>query len=209
MSNSYNKPRSCTSRLFGTLFAFIAAAAVVYVGCYLVIFHMTGLPAANETGWLGPKLRFLATGPYQDTEGGSFYRGDTKPYEVFKAANTLWLKTKDLPTTAPVAPEPEAAGGEARGEGEGEGRRGRGGRSAMRGGNERLDDGSTTATETGSNETTGSAEDRPRRRGRRGAGAGPDGATTETLGATESAGEPDADERPRRRGGRPPQNAQE
>lgn len=215
MSNSYNKPKSCTGRFFGTLFAFIAAAAVVYLGSYLVVFHMTGLPAANASGWLGPKLRFLATGPYQDSETGSFYKGDTKPYDVFKPLNVAWLKTQDLPTTIPIA---EAAPGEAGGgegqPGEGEGRRGRGDRGRNFGANERLDDSSTTSSDAATDafETTGSAEsdaaepgERPRRRGGFRRGSAPaDSATTDTAdrapmeGAT---GESD-NERPRRRGGR-------
>jgi hypothetical protein len=218
-NNSQKKSRSCTGRFFGTLFAFIAAAAVVYIGSYLVVFHMTGLPVANESGWLGPKMRFLATGPYQDSETASYYNGDTKPYEVFKPLNTAWLQTKDLPTTMPVAaaPEGERGDGEGRRGGDGEGRRGRGGRGARGEGssrfeaNERLDDSSTTNGETreSARETTGTRGseegERPRRRGnfRRG-GEATDGGTTETAGEAQngSAGEDAGGERPRRRGGR-------
>lgn len=212
MSNSHNKPKSCTGRLFGTLFAFIAAAVVVYAGSYLVLFHITGLPAANESGWLGPKLRFLATGPYEDGEGGSFYKGDTRPYEVFDPLNDLWLKTKDLPTTTPVAASEQPGAGGRGDDGDGEGRRGRGRRSAGQGVNERLDDGVTTGSETGEDAqlTTGTfmggseAGERPRRRGNFRRGNAPaDDATTQTAREAEAAPDSDdAGETPRRRGGR-------
>lgn len=158
-TDTYNPRRpSCLRRLLGTLTALVLAAAFVYAAAFLIIFKLLAPPAHNESGWLGPTMRLLATTEFQDVGKANNYDGDTTIYEIFSPLNKLWLRFQDLPDERSLAAPVELDGGKS----PGNGRSGESGQSGDRaeGGSER--------TSASADRTTSTAEHS--RRGRRGAG---------------------------------------
>lgn len=66
-----------------------------YICSFIGMFELTGLPARNENGWLGPTLRF-ETEPAENDKA-TFYTDDSKVYTFYKPLSNLWLKAQTLP----------------------------------------------------------------------------------------------------------------
>lgn len=150
-------------KLLKKLSYLIALLICGYICSYIGMFEMTGLPARNSAGWLGPTLRFETE--TKDEQNATFYEKDDNVYGYYKPLNSVWLKFKSLPKDDEIKSGQEPSPGKPSGESSSDSPRsyGRGQRN-----NDSANDSATSTTSHSNRETSGGQIENRRERGERG-----------------------------------------